>query len=74
MKSPYRKGIQITVSNAAIHAAAVLTASAYKSPGPETAARLVNIASHIVDEIEKRNADDETPVEMPGVAVLGEAA
>jgi len=67
LKSPYRKGINLTTSNAAIQAAAILVSNAYRSPGPEQAKRLVNIASDIIDEIEARQA-------MPEVLAIDEAA
>ncbi len=59
MKSPYRKGIQITVSNAAVQAAAALVSSYYRGANPQAVKALLNVASEIVDEIEARA---ETPM------------
>lgn len=60
MKSPYRKGVQITISNAAVQAAATMIAQAYKGGSDQGAQRVFNLASQMIDEYEKRQ--DESPV------------
>ncbi len=55
MKSPYRKGIQVTVSNAAVQAAATVLAQVYRAGNPQMAMRVMNLASEFVDEIEIRS-------------------
>ena len=55
MKSPYRKGVQITISNAAVQAAATLVAQAYRGGTVNGAQRVMNLASEIIDEIEARS-------------------
>ena len=57
MKSPYRKGIQITVSNAAVQAAATMIAQTYRAGGSGAALRIMNLAADIVDEIQAREGE-----------------
>ncbi len=64
MKSPFRKGIQITISNAAIVAAGSMVANYYRGQGPQAAKLVVNLASEIIDEIEARSQ----PVDSTGTA------
>lgn len=61
MKSPFRKGVNVTTSNAAIMAAASMVANYYRGVSPNGAKLVVNLASDIVDEIEARSV--ETPAE-----------
>lgn len=55
MKSPYRKGVQITISNAALQAAATITANVYRGVDQNTPGRIMNLAAALVDEIEARS-------------------
>lgn len=61
MKSPYRKGVQITISNAAVQAAATMIAQAYRGGAAGGAQRIMNLASEIIDEYEARQG---TPDEV----------
>ena len=55
MKSPYRKGVQITISNAAIQAAATMVSSYYRGANPQAVKAMMNLAADIIDEIEARS-------------------
>jgi hypothetical protein len=63
MKSPYRPGTQVTVSNAAVQAAAAIVGAGYRGIDGNTPSRIVNLASAIVDEIEARKSAE--PVIVP---------
>ncbi len=54
MKSPYRKGIQVTVSNAALQAAATMISQVYRAGNPQAALRIINLAVELIDVIEAR--------------------
>ncbi len=64
MKSPYRKGIQITVSNAAVQAAATVLAQVYRAGNPQMAMRVMNLASEFIDEIEARQGTPEAVIKQ----------
>ena len=55
MKSPIRKGIPVTTSNAAIMAAASMIAQVYRGVNDTSHKRIVDLASLIIDEIEARS-------------------
>jgi hypothetical protein len=64
VKSPYRKGIQITVSNAAVQAAATVLAQVYRAGNPQMAMRIMNLASEFIDEIEARQGTPEAVIKQ----------
>ncbi len=64
MKSPYRKGIQVTVSNAALQAAATMISQVYRAGNPQAALRIVNLAAELVDEIEARQGTPGAVIEQ----------
>ncbi len=64
MKSPYRKGIQVTVSNAALQAAATVLSQVYRAGNPQMAMRVMNLASEFVDEIEARQGTSPAVIEQ----------
>lgn len=63
-RSPYRKGVQITISNAAMVAAGAMVANYYRGVSPNGAKLVVNLAADMIDEIEARSQ----PVDSTGTA------